>query len=429
MVWRQRTSLLWVLAVVIAAGCAAADSSAARTGSDSGTTTLGDAVPSTVTTMPATASTAAATTSTVTGATTSTAATTSTTATTTTLPPPRTLTAVFTGDVLVHSHIWTQAQRNAASNGDPEGYDFTPMFDEIRPLVSAADFAVCHLEVPLRLPGREPSTHPFYGAPAEIIGDLADAGYDHCSTASNHTLDQGVEGIDVTLAEFDAVGITQSGMARVPAEIEPRVLDVATAEGNRVAVSHLSYTWSYNGLQPPEDQQWRSALIEPERIITDARTARAMGAEVVIVSLHWGAEKVHAVTGEQRRWAREIVAADVVDLIVGHHAHVVQPIEEVDGTWVAFGLSNVLSFHPTTDEWPAASQDAGVLAVSFTVEPDGVMVSRPTFHPTWVDKTNGRVIRDVAAGLADETTAPWLRDRLASSLARTSAVVGDFIVE
>ena len=107
----------------------------------------------------------------------------------------------------------------------------------------------------------------------------------------------------------------------------------------------------------------------------------------------------------------------------------VQPIEDVDGTWVAFGLSNVLSFHPTTDEWPAASQDAGVLAVSFTVEPDGVVVSRPTFHPTWVDKANGRVIRDVAAGLADETTAPWLRDRLASSLARTSAVVGDFIAE
>lgn len=352
-----------------------------------------------------------------------------TTTSTTVVPSPRVLTAAFTGDVLIHSHIWTQAQRNAIDAGDAEGYDFSPMFDEIAPIISGVDFAVCHLEVPLRLPGREPSTHPFYGAPSQIVGDLAAAGYDHCSTASNHTLDQGVEGINITLDEFDRVGITQSGMARTPAEIEPRVLDVATADGQSVLVAHLSYTWSYNGLQPPEDQQWRSALIDPQRVIDDARTARALGAEVVIVSLHWGAEKVSAVTGQQRGWATDITAAGVVDLIVGHHAHVLQPIEQVNGTWVAFGLGNVLSFHPTTDEWPAASQDAGVLTVSFAVDESFTSVDDVAFHPTWVDKSNGRVIRDVQAGIRDEATSDWLRSQLEASLRRTVSVVGEFISE
>ncbi len=352
-----------------------------------------------------------------------------TTTSTTVVTTPRVLTAAFTGDVLIHSHIWTQAQRNAIDAGDIDGYDFSPMFDEIAPIISGVDFAVCHLEVPLRLPGREPSTHPFYGAPSQIVGDLAAAGYDHCSTASNHTLDQGVEGINITLDEFDRVGITQSGMARTPAEIEPRVLDVSTADGRAVAVAHLSYTWSYNGLQPPQDQQWRSALIDPQRVIDDARTARALGAEVVIVSLHWGAEKVSAVTGQQRGWATDIIAADVVDLIVGHHAHVLQPIEQVNGTWVAFGLGNVLSFHPTTDEWPAASQDAGVLTVSFTVDESSTSVDDIAFHPTWVDKSNGRVIRDVQAGIRDEATSAWLRSQLEASLRRTVSVVGEFVSE
>ncbi|MGA1515956.1 MAG: CIA30 family protein [Ilumatobacteraceae bacterium] len=350
------------------------------------------------------------------------------TSTTTSVPaPPRTMTMAFTGDVLIHSHIWRQAERNAAEAELDVDYDFTPMFEEIRPLIDGVDLAVCHLEVPLRLPGNEPTTHPIYGAPREIVSDLAAVGYDHCSTASNHTLDQGVEGVELTAAEFDLVGITQHGMARTPDEIEPSVRDITTSDGSMVATTLLSYTWSYNGLSTPADEPWRSALIEPDRVIADARQARELGAEFVVISLHWGAEKVSAVTRQQRDWASEITASGQVDLIVGHHAHVLQPIEEINGVWVVFGLGNVLSFHPTTDEWPAESQDAAVVTVEVTVDSDGARVNRPVVYPTWVDKSNGRVIRDVLAGLDSEETSAWRRGQLAASLERTERVVGGFI--
>ncbi len=352
----------------------------------------------------------------------------STTTTTTSVPePPQEFTIAFTGDVLIHSHIWRQAERNAAEAELDVEYDFTPMFSDVTARLEAVDLAVCHLEVPLRLPGNEPSTHPIYGAPREIVGDLAGAGYDHCSTASNHTLDQGTDGIDLTVAAFEEAGITQSGMARTPDEIEPRLRPFTLADGSTVDAALLSYTWSFNGLSLPAEEQWRSALIDPERIIDDARTARALGADLVVVSMHWGVEKVSAITSQQREWAEQVTASGLIDLIVGHHAHVLQPIEQVNGVWVVYGLGNVLSFHPTTDEWPAESQDAAIVSVAVTIDNGEVTVAAPQVFPTWVDKGNGRVIRDVLAGLADDETPAWRRGQLATSLERTERVLGDFI--
>lgn len=353
-------------------------------------------------------------------------ATTSTAPSTTATPPHRTVTLAFSGDVLVHSPIWRQAERSAQQAGGT-GYDFAPFFADTRHLIESVDLAVCHLEVPLRRPGREPSTHPIYGAPAEVVAGIAAGGYDHCSTASNHALDQGTEGIDLTVAEFERIGLTQSGMARTPDEIEPRVLQVDGDTGP-VAVSLLSYTWSFNGLSTPHDQPWRSALIDPERIIDDAAVARDRGAELVIVSLHWGAEKVHDVTTQQRRWAEQITASGLVDLIVGHHAHVVQPIEQVNGVWVVYGLGNVLSNHPSTDQWPAASQDAMIVTVAATVLDGGErQVARPVVHPTWVDRRQAWVIRDVLGDLADPTLPPERRGPLEASLQRTARIVGDHL--
>lgn len=340
-------------------------------------------------------------------------------AATTTPTGPREVTMAFTGDVLIHSQVWTAAREYASGSG----YDFAPMFAEIAPILQSVDLAVCHLEVPIAPPGEEPSTFPLYGAPRELVAGLAAAGYDRCSTASNHTLDQGVAGIDATLSAFEEAGLTQHGMARTPEEIAPSVL---TVEG--VALTHLSYTWSYNGLRPPRGEEWRSAEIDPARIIADAAAARAAGAEVVVVSMHWGAEAVRAVTSTQRRQAEQIAASGQVDLIVGHHAHVVQQIEQINGVWTVFGLGNILSNHPTREFFPPSSQDGMVVTVRLAVADDGtVTVDTPVVHPTWVDRRNGFVIRDVLRSLSDPTVSAGLAGSLRESLTRTSEVVGQFI--
>lgn len=341
-----------------------------------------------------------------------------TAAPTTTVPGPPHIRFAFSGDILIHSQLWTRAQQNAGGNG----YDFRPMFANVKPLLDQADFAICHLEVPVAPSGENPSTFPLYGSPKEIVAAAAWAGYDRCSTASNHTLDKDVPGIDATTAAFDEAGITQVGMARTPAEIEPTVIEV-----NGIKFTHLAYTYSYNGRQPPRGEEWRSALIDADRIIADARRAREMGAEFVVVSMHWGGGT--AVNDYQRKYSKAITASGVVDLVVGHHAHMVQPIEQVNGIWTVFGLGNSLSFHPTSGVPSANTQDGMIVTVNVVRnDAGGFTVEQPEVHPTWVDKNDGMVIRLVKPGISDTTLSEGVRKQLQISLQRTSAVVGPYIV-
>ena len=238
------------------------------------------------------------------------------------------------GDLLSHIPVLDQALEYGAGST----YDFTPMFHAVAPLIASADLSICHLETPVAPPGTPPDpTPPDYGVPAQIAAGIAAAGFDRCSLASNHVMDKGAAGIDATLAAFDAAGLGHAGMARTPDEAGPQLFDV-----NGITIAHLSYTFSYNGMPVANGEPWRSNLIDVDRIVAEARQAREHGARFVILSVHWGAEGVTEVTGDQRQWAEQITASGAVDVIVGHHAHVVQPIEQVNGRWVVFGLGNFL---------------------------------------------------------------------------------------
>ena len=337
--------------------------------------------------------------------------------------PQPAVTIIFGGDVLIHTPLWNQAARNARRATGRTGYDFRPMFDDIRGILSRADLAVCHLETPIAPPGEPLSTFPLFGVPREVIPALADAGFDRCSTASNHTLDHGVRGIDATVGTLLAHGISQTGMARRPDEIRPTVIEV-----NGLRIAHLSYTFSYNGLKTPVGEPWRSALIDPRRIIRDAKTARLMGAQTVFVSLHWGTEKRSEANSYQLDVAERLTRSRAIDLIIGHHAHVVQPIANVNGTWVAYGLSNLISNLPTDERWPINSQDGVLVEVTISRTSAGVVVSRPRAYATWVDKDAGFVVR-LAADAARSNTLPERTSGDArKSLARTAAIVGEFLV-
>ena len=340
-------------------------------------------------------------------------------------PPVRHLTVSGTGDILPHSPLWSQA----ASNAGGVGYNFAPMFADIAPVIGFADLAICHLETPIVPVGQALSTYPVYGVPVEVTNAIASAGYDRCSTASNHTFDRGVAGIDRTVAALESVGVQQSGMARTPAEAIPQVVSM-----NGAAVTHLSYTYGFNGAYVPSGQQWRSPLINVDRIIADGRVARQRGAELVVLSLHWGVEYDRQPSAEQRRVAEAVTASGAVDLILGHHAHVLQPVERINGVWVAFGLGNFLSNMRESPWFPASSQDGAVVDFNVTFvdnarKPNGVeaVVDRPRVIPTWVDRDNGWIIRDVRAQLADPTIPGNRRAALLRSLARTTAVLGEFV--
>ena len=348
--------------------------------------------------------------------------------TTTSVAPTTAITFAFTGDILPHTPLINQAKRTAIANSTAEtklDYDFRPMFLDIKSLVSDVDVAVCHLETPIAPEGEELSTFPLFGVPKEITTAIADAGFDRCSTASNHTYDRGNDGIDATINALEDAGIEQSGMARTPEEIEPHIF---TVKG--VKLCHLSYTFSYNGLIMPDETQWRSAIINTKRILRDAKRARELGSQATIVSMHWGTEKDSNANSMQTSIADELTASGLVDLIVGHHAHVVQPTSQVNGVWVMYGLGNVLSNLPTDKRWPINSQDAVIATTSLTINLAGKAVfDKPVMHPTWVDKNNGWVIRDVQKSLRSPTISNGLTRELELSLGRTTQVLGDYITK
>ena len=333
---------------------------------------------------------------------------------------PRRFSVLAGGDVLSHTSVIQQASDEAGG----AGYDFAPMFDVVRPIIEGVDVAICHLETPVAPPGTEPDgIYPTYGVPAEIVVGIRAAGFDRCSLASNHTMDKGVAGIDATLTAFDAAGLGHAGMARTPAEASPASFDV-----NGVKVAHISATQDYNGLPIPTGESWRSNLIDPARIVAEAQQARAGGAEVVIVSLHWGAEGVTAVTSHQRTVAEAVTASGSVDLIVGHHAHVVQPIEQLNGRWVVFGLGNMLSgMGDSTDCCGPRALDGMMVRVDIAEQPDGTfVVERPQVTPIYLARTPYRIL-SVSAALADPTAGWGSPAALLASLERTSAVVGAYL--
>jgi poly-gamma-glutamate synthesis protein (capsule biosynthesis protein) len=152
-----------------------------------------------------------------------------------------------------------------------------------------------------------------------------------------------------------------------------------------------------------------------------------MGAEVVILSMHWGTEPYSQPNATQRQQAEVLTASGLIDLIVGHHTHVVQPIEQINGVWTVFGMGNSLSNMPV-GPYPPSSQDGVLVEIGFEITADAkVTVSRPVVYPTRVDKGYTFVIRDVLTDLARTDLTARERSDYERTLRRVSSMVGEFV--
>ena len=299
-------------------------------------------------------------------------------------------------------------------------YDFRPLFEPVAPIVSAADVAICHMETPIAEDDQDISGYPVFSAPRRVADGIAAAGFDGCSTASNHSLDRGLPGIASTLAAFDAVGLKHAGTGRSEPEAEAPAVYVA--DGVRIA--NLSYAYGSNLGPLPGAAPWSMNLIDPGRVISDARAARRRGAAVVVASLHWGVEYHPDATSSQEVVAKSVMASGAVDLIVGHHAHVPQGIRKVAGRWVVFGLGNFVSNQSPTCCAPA-SQDGVMVRVDLAVSPGSPAdIEGVVYTPLRVDRAGGYRVVPVGEALRDPGLAGALDpNELRSSYVRTVAVV------
>ena len=317
------------------------------------------------------------------------------------------------GDLLIHSPVFARA----LALGGGSDYDFEPLFAELDPYVEDADLAICHVEVPMS--DATPSGYPLFNTPPSLAEAIAASGWDACSTASNHSLDQGQEGVVATGRALDRAGVEHTGSSASERE-QQRIL-MLEAEGAKVAF--LAYATDLNGLQPPEPYSV-DLTTDPREIIADAKRARRQGADAVIVNVHWGSELVpeyvHEVGEAERRFATQVLAADEVTAVVGQGAHVVQPIDRVGGKYVVYGEGNLVSNQGAAVGLAEASQDGLIAELDLVIDGDGDRVTGVRYVPIWVSQPDYTVLPvgdALEAGAADEAT-------LRASYERTVAAVG-----
>jgi poly-gamma-glutamate synthesis protein (capsule biosynthesis protein) len=277
-----------------------------------------------------------------TGAATSSAAP-STPAPTTAPPPvrPKTVTILGSGDVLIHPQLWQQAHADAVAAGGT-GYDFGPMYASIAPDVRRADLATCEMESPLAPPSGPFTGWPTFDSPPQVLSALTGVGYDSCTTASNHTIDYGIDGVRRTLDELDQAGLKHTGSARSAAEAATPLIETMPYG---VKVAQLAYSFGFNGLQLPAGEPWLANLTDIPTILAAARRAKQAGADIVVLSMHWGVEYNNGATDEQKQQAEQLLASPDIDLILGDHPHVVEPAQRLHGKWVFYSMGNQISRH------------------------------------------------------------------------------------
>ncbi|WP_079074631.1 CapA family protein [Streptomyces atriruber] len=324
----------------------------------------------------------------------------------------RGFTLAASGDVLPHSSIIRRA--NADAGGD--GYDFAPMLAGAKPVIRKADLAICHMETVYGADG-DYSGYPSFKSPPQVARALRTTGYDACSTASNHTLDDGSAGVRRTLDALDKAGIKHAGSARSAAEDKTPVW----LRAGDAKVAQLAYTYGTNGYPLPKGKPWSVDLIDRKKIVADAREARKAGADVVVVSLHWGSEWQDAPDRRQLQLGKQLTASRTggrpdIDLILGTHAHVPQAYEKVNGTWVIYGMGDQIAGDMINHEGAHDPRGNQGTIGRFTFAPPARPgarweVEKAEFLPMWFDTDPGRVV-NLNTALDRGADVSAVRDRI-----------------
>ena len=349
------------------------------------------------------------------------------TTTTPALPPDTSFTILAAGDVLPHLPVMKSARAG-------DGYDYSPLLAGLDPWVEGADLALCHMEVPVAPKGRPVSGYPMFGTTPALVEDLAEQGWDGCSTASNHSVDRGYAGVERTLDVFDSAGLGHVGTARSVQEAAAPALYRVTVDGQPTLVAHLSAAYGTNGMPVDADKPWSVTLIDTDQIVAQAKAARADGADIVLVSIHDGTEYRTAPTEHQEKVAAALAESGQVDVVIGHHAHVPQPMTRLAGgpggrgMWIAYGLGNLVSNQSA--ECCAPESSNGLLLVAEVTRVAGGPAE--VTDMTWVGTTVDRVGKHSLHALTDivgEATGKLSAEEIDARYGRVRDAVGTDLQE
>ncbi len=249
------------------------------------------------------------------------------------------LSLVMVGDALLHSSVYNDAYTGSE-------YDFSRQLEYIRPIVKKYDLAFYNQESILGGTDIGLSDYPCFNSPQEFGDEMLSMGFNLVSLANNHTLDRGVNGVQHACDYWNKhKDVLWAGSYCSQNDAD----EVKIKEKNGIKYTMLAYTYGTNGIKVPDGKDYLVNLYSDEKAKQDILKVRDK-TDLLIVSMHWGTEYRSVPTEEQKRQALYLSNLGV-DIIIGTHPHVVEPIDYVNNTLVIYSLGNFISAQSTNSDY------------------------------------------------------------------------------
>lgn len=303
-------------------------------------------------------------------------------------PKPITFTLTAIGDVMCHNTQYWDAYQKETNT-----YDFSYVFDDIKFDIQKSDISVASLETCFAGEERGYSNYPTFNSPDSLAYSLKDIGIDVLSTAGNHCLDMGFDGLSRTIDVLNKADISHLGTYKTQEERD-KILFKYT-KGLKVAF--INYTYGTNGIPVPSDKPYCVNLIDKDLIKKDIESAKSQNADVIVACMHWGTEYQTSPNNEQKDLA-DFLFQNGVNIILGNHPHVLQPFEKrtvtlEDGStqdgFIIYALGNFIC-----DQNAENTRNSIILNLSITKQVDGsITVDNIDYIPIYMYKNPSKTIQ------------------------------------
>lgn len=301
--------------------------------------------------------------------------------------PVETVTAslAITGDIMVHSYQYEEAYDQSTGK-----YDFMHNFTDMKKYFDSADYSIGNFETVLAGEDVGISDYPCFNTPDSFLDSLEYSGIDFVTTANNHCMDKGTDGLLRTIDKLDEYGFDHTGTYK---DEESRN-EVFVKDINGITFAFLSYTYGTNGI--PVKNPWNVNILDEELIKSDIEKAKELNPDFIVVLPHMGVEYEIYPREEFKEWA-DFMFNCGADIILASHPHVLQPMEvreitKDDGStrngFIIYSLGNFISSQTTPP------RNAGII-VNLDFEKKGIEkaeLTKVSFIPVWTQFRNAQNI-------------------------------------
>lgn len=346
---------------------------------------------------------------------------------------PITFTLTSLGDTLCHNTQYWDAY-----NSKTDEYDFSYVYEDIKNYTSSSDITIGSLETTFAGKEKGYSNYPTFNTPDSLATALKDIGVDVVSLAGNHALDYGYSGLCRTIDVFDNIGLSHLGTYKT-AEDQEKIL-IKDVKG--VKIAFINYTYGTNGIPLPSGKDFCVNLIDKDFIKKQINQAKEQNVDMIVACMHWGTEYRTTANSEQKDLAN-FLFENGVDVILGNHPHVLEPMEKKtitlqDGTtkdvFVVYALGNF-----TADQRDEITRDSAILNLTIIKNSDGkISIDKVNYVPIYMYKntnvsTHKFKILDIEKTIKDyeegKTTSinSTVYNNLKKQLEKIKSILGDEI--